>query len=158
MKNMKPKLISQEEWRDIIAVPAVREAWGLADDVTPSEFAGSVYAAKFDFVSGSPGYVGDLYILQGDALTGYPPIVLRRADDNALVVCVEDNDKLSNALSKYIADLDRTLDDPRSVHEGELWEKFVGLRNRMEALRVELNTTLEDAFDWDRIFNSRGDR
>ena len=83
---MKPKLISPEEWREIIAVPAVREAWGLADDVTPSEFAGSVYAAKFDFVSGSPGYIGDLYILQGDALTGYSPMVLRRDDGTLAVV------------------------------------------------------------------------
>jgi hypothetical protein len=86
MKNMNPQPISPEEWGQIIAVPAVREAWGLADDVTPSEFAGSVYAAKFDFVSGSPGYIGDLYILQGDALTGYSPMVLRRADDGTLAV------------------------------------------------------------------------
>jgi hypothetical protein len=86
MKNMEPKLISPEEWREIIAVRAVREAWGLADDVTPSEFAGSVYAAKFDFVSGSPGYIGDLYILQGDALIGFSPMVLRRADDGTLAV------------------------------------------------------------------------
>jgi hypothetical protein len=71
MKNMNPQFISPKEWEQIIAVPAVREAWGLEDDVSPGEFAGSVYAAKFDFVSGSPGYIGDLYILQGDALTGY---------------------------------------------------------------------------------------
>jgi len=86
MKNMNPQPISPKEWQQIIAVPAVREAWGLADDVTPSDFAGSVYAAKFDFFSGSPGYVGDLYILQGDALTGYSPMVLRRADDGTLAV------------------------------------------------------------------------
>jgi hypothetical protein len=86
MKNMNPQPISLEEWGQIIAVPAVREAWGLEDDVTPSEFAGSVYAAKFDFVSGSPGYIGDLYILQGDALTGYSPMILRRTDDGTLAV------------------------------------------------------------------------
>lgn len=86
MKNMSPQPISLEEWREIIAVPAVREAWGLEDDVRPSDFAGSVYAAKFDFFSGSPGYVGDLYILQGDALTGDPPMVLRRAGDGTLLV------------------------------------------------------------------------
>ena len=73
---MNPQPISPKEWQQIIAVPAVREAWGLEDDMTPSDFAGSVYAAKFDFVSGSPGYVGDLYILQGDALTGASPMVL----------------------------------------------------------------------------------
>jgi hypothetical protein len=83
---MNPQPISPEEWRQIIAVPAVREAWGLEDDVTPSDFAGSVYAAKFDFVSGSPGYFGDLYILQGDALTGAPPMVLTRANDGTLIV------------------------------------------------------------------------
>ena len=84
---MNPQPIRPDEWRQIIAVPAVREAWGLEDDVKPSDFAGSVYAAKFDFVSGSPGYFGDLYILQGDALTGDPPMVLRRAGDGSLVVC-----------------------------------------------------------------------
>jgi hypothetical protein len=86
MSNMNPQPISPEEWRQIIAVPEVREGWGLADDVTASEFAGSVYAAKFDFVSGSPGYFGDLYILQGDALTGDPPMVLIRAKDGTLAV------------------------------------------------------------------------
>jgi hypothetical protein len=86
MKNMNPQPISLEEWREIIAVPAVRDGWGLTDDVTPSDFAGSVYAAKFDFFSGSPGYVGDLYILQGDALTGGSPLVLCRAEDGSLIV------------------------------------------------------------------------
>jgi hypothetical protein len=37
-------------------------------------------------VSGSPGYFGDLYILQGDVLTGDPPMVLRRAGDGTLLV------------------------------------------------------------------------
>jgi hypothetical protein len=59
------------------------EAWGLDNDEDPDDFAARVYAAKFDFSSGGPGYVGDLYILQGDALTDAPPIVLRRADDNS---------------------------------------------------------------------------
>jgi hypothetical protein len=86
MTDMNPHPLSLEEWRQIIAVPAVREAWGLEDDVKPSEFAGTVYAAKFDFVSGSPGYFGDLYILQGDALTGDGPMVLRRAKDGGLLV------------------------------------------------------------------------
>ena len=83
---MNPHPLSQEDWKQIIAVPAVREAWGLEDDATPNDFAGTVYAAKFNFVSGSPGYFGDLYILQGDALTGDPPMVLRRAKDGSLLV------------------------------------------------------------------------
>jgi hypothetical protein len=86
MSDMKPCPLSEEDWKQVIAIPAVREAWGLQDDVTPSEFAASVYGVKFKFVSGSPGYFGDLFILQGDALTGDPPMVLRRGDDGALLV------------------------------------------------------------------------
>ncbi len=57
----------------------MRESWGLSDE-TAEDFASSVYAVKFGFVSGSPGYVGDLYVIQGDHLTGYPPMVLMRED------------------------------------------------------------------------------
>ena len=39
-----------------------------------------VYGVKFHFVSGSPGYIGDIYILQGDVLTGDRPIILGRYD------------------------------------------------------------------------------
>ena len=52
--------------------------WGLEPETTPEEFSDMVYGVKFDFTSGSPGYVGELYILQGDALTGDPPLVLIR--------------------------------------------------------------------------------
>jgi len=86
MTDMKPYPLSPEDWKQIITIPAVREAWGLEDNVSPSDFAESVYGVKFKFVSGSPGYFGDLYILQGDALTGDPPMVLRRDADGTLIV------------------------------------------------------------------------
>ena len=86
IKDMTPHPLSREEWRQIVRVPAVCEAWGLEDDEEADEFAARVYAAKFTFSSGGPGYVGDLYILQGDALTEAPPMVLRRADDGTLLV------------------------------------------------------------------------
>lgn len=85
MKDMNPYPLIPEEWQEIIALPAVREAWGLTDE-DPTEFAAEVYAAKFKFSSGTPGCVGDLYILQDDALTDVPPLVLRRDDDHGLVV------------------------------------------------------------------------
>ncbi len=81
----KPEDISLAEWREIMQVQEVKESWGLADE-TPEEFAANVYAVKFDFVSGSPGYVGDLYILQGDTLTGDAPFVLTRQDGALHVV------------------------------------------------------------------------
>ena len=69
----------------MIALPEIREAWGLDDTTTATDFAASVYAAKFHFVSGGPGYCGDLYILHGDAL-GAPSMVLTRDDTGALEV------------------------------------------------------------------------
>jgi len=48
-----------------MTVPLVREAWGLGDETT-EEFVVFVCGVKFDFVSGGPGCVGDLYILQMD--------------------------------------------------------------------------------------------
>lgn len=78
MKNNKPKSLTSAEWAEIVTVPAVREAWGLEHNVSPQEFARMVYAAKFQFESGAPGYCGDLYILQGDILTDAGPMLLRR--------------------------------------------------------------------------------
>ena len=79
MKDLNPYPLTPKEWGEIIKLPRVREAWGLTDEDS-SEFSSCVYGAKFNFSSGSPSYVGDLYILQGDALTDVPPLVLRRSD------------------------------------------------------------------------------
>jgi len=61
-----------------VRVPAVQEAWGLDEEETADMFASHVYGVKFHFVSGGPGYIGDLYILQGDALSEVPPMALIR--------------------------------------------------------------------------------
>lgn len=69
-----------------MTIPVIRESWGIEDSTPVSDFSSQVYAARFDFVSGSPGYVGDLFILQGDTLTGDAPFVLRRDDAGNLIV------------------------------------------------------------------------
>jgi hypothetical protein len=81
----KPIEISLPEWKEIKEIEAVKEAWGLKDE-TPEEFASQVYGVKFRFQSGSPGYVGDLYIVQGDVLTGDPPWVFTRRNG---VICLQ---------------------------------------------------------------------
>ena len=81
-----PHTIKDKEWEEIVNLPAVKVAWGLDDNADPAEFASAVYGAKFNFFSGSPGYVGDLYILQGDAISGVPPMVLRRDSTGQLIV------------------------------------------------------------------------
>lgn len=73
-----------EEWKAIMQIPAIRESWGLEDSETPEQFAEMVYGVKFYFSSGGPGYVGDLYILQGDAL-GEPMTVIRKNGKLALL-------------------------------------------------------------------------
>jgi hypothetical protein len=73
----KPLEISLAEWKEIMQMPEIRESWGIENE-TPEQFAEMVYGVKFKFTSGSPGYIGDIYILQGDALTGDAPFVLLR--------------------------------------------------------------------------------
>src|SRR5579862_5301140 len=51
-------MLSITEWTEMMAIPAIRESWGLEPDETPEHFAKLVYAAKFYFHSGTPGYVG----------------------------------------------------------------------------------------------------
>jgi len=83
---MNPHSLNAEEWKEIASIPTVRESWGIVDDSDIESFKMQVYAAKFHFVSGSPGYVGDLFILQGDVLTGDAPLVLQRGPEGKLFV------------------------------------------------------------------------
>jgi hypothetical protein len=73
----RPQDISSAEWREIMQFPAVRDAWGIEEIDTPEFFAELVYAVKFHFKSGGPGYVGDLYILHGDSVDETPIVLIR---------------------------------------------------------------------------------
>jgi hypothetical protein len=86
MEDTKPYPLTLAEWKEIMAIQDIRESWGLDDSTTPADFAAQVYAARFNFVSGSPGYVGDLFILQGSHLTGDAPFVLRRDEGGKLII------------------------------------------------------------------------
>lgn len=87
--DTRPHLLSSIEWAEIISLPEVKQAWGLGGETTPEEFASQVYAAKFHFHSGSPGYVGDIYILQGDVLTGDAPLILVRDQEGKMTPAYE---------------------------------------------------------------------
>jgi hypothetical protein len=81
-----PHPLTAAEWDEIGSIEAVRQSWGVEDDENFAEFANdNIYGVKFNFHSGSPGYVGDLYILQGDVLTGDPPFVLIRDRSGKLI-------------------------------------------------------------------------
>jgi hypothetical protein len=86
MSETDPIPLKRSDWLEIMAVPAVRDAWGLEIGSDPDEFALQVYAAKFRFTSGGPGYVGALYVLQGGALTDDGTMILRRDTHGSLIV------------------------------------------------------------------------
>jgi hypothetical protein len=86
MEDTKPNSLTPAEWKEIMVIPAIRESWGIEEDTTPDDFAAEVYGARFDFVSGSPGYVGDLFILHGSHLTGDAPFVLHRGVGGKLFI------------------------------------------------------------------------
>lgn len=84
MHDPNPRKLTEAEWREVGSVPVIRESWGLEGDQNPLDLASLAYGAKFDFVSGSPGYVGELFILIGDSLG--EPMVLRRDEKGGLIV------------------------------------------------------------------------
>jgi hypothetical protein len=65
----KPQELSLAEWKELMQLAVVREAWGIEDSQSPEQFADLAYGVKFKFSSSmAPGYCGDLFILGGDAL------------------------------------------------------------------------------------------
>ncbi len=57
----------------------VTEMWGVEGETEFVEmFNDQIYAAKFDYVSGGPGYCGDLIVLFGDG--GFESVNLIRRD------------------------------------------------------------------------------
>lgn len=79
-----PSVLSESEWEEIVALPEFREAWGVTDE-SVGELVSRLYGVRFDFVSGGPGYVGPLYLVYGDAISGQPLVVIRNDSGLALV-------------------------------------------------------------------------
>ena len=75
-----PMALTKTEVGELAGIKEVRDMWG-AESVEDMKdlFENHVYAVKFDFHSGGPGYVGDYFLLAGDML-GEPPVQLIRKD------------------------------------------------------------------------------
>lgn len=84
MRSHTPRALTQQEWSEIAAIEFVRESWGLSVDDAGNELAGSTYGAHFDFMSGGPGYIGDVYVITPDIL-GSAPLVFIRDKDGQIV-------------------------------------------------------------------------
>ena len=68
MRKVQPIEISDAEWEEIMQVRDVRKALGIADGETLHDLRRFVWGVKFKFLSRGEGHVGDLFIIQGDAL------------------------------------------------------------------------------------------
>lgn len=65
----RPKALTNQEIKEIAAIVDIQQMWGAADAAEMQEMLDTtVYAVKFNYHSSGPGYVGDYFILQGDAL------------------------------------------------------------------------------------------
>lgn len=76
--NNKPIALSNDEMKEIAAYKPIRDLWGAETAEEMFDILQQCYCVKFDFISGTPGYVGDLYIIQGDALSDAIPVSLNR--------------------------------------------------------------------------------
>jgi hypothetical protein len=83
--NNKPMALTSKEIKEMAAIEDIQQMWGAENAAEMEETLDTtVYAVKFDYMSGSPGYVGDYFILQGDALG--EALELVRNKDGAIII------------------------------------------------------------------------
>jgi len=82
----KPIELTVEELKEIASLNRLWELWGARNAEEMLEVLELSYCVKFHFVSGGPGYVGGLYIIQGDAITDAPPVSLTRDLDGKVQI------------------------------------------------------------------------
>lgn len=78
-------VLTREEIKEIASIEAIQQSWGAEDATEMEEILDSkVYAVKFKFQAGGSGYVGDYFILAGDAL-GEPIQMIRQNGNGKLI-------------------------------------------------------------------------
>jgi len=64
-----PILLTAKEWDELAGNPTIAEGFGLESSPDPvAELKEMCYACKFDFYPGSPGYVGEVFLVLGDSM------------------------------------------------------------------------------------------
>ena len=83
----KPIAITPEEFEEIASSPEFQELWGVDSTAEAMEMLKSDYIVKFNYVEGTQGYVGDLFVIQVDCLDSEIPATrMFRGSDNQLVI------------------------------------------------------------------------
>ena len=70
----KPFALTAKEIKEIASMKEIQDAWGAEDSTEMEETLKHLYTVKFQYVNGSPGYVGDLFIIQPDVLGNEYPL------------------------------------------------------------------------------------
>jgi hypothetical protein len=87
--NNKPNALTRKEMKEIADIESIRQMWGAENAAEMEEMLDKqVYAVKFDYISGSPGYFGDYFILQGDAIGEALELVRNKAGQ---IIIVDDS-------------------------------------------------------------------
>jgi hypothetical protein len=83
----KPFALTPKEIKEIASMERIQELWGAENSADMKLRLKDIYTVKFQYMNGSPGYVGDLFIIQPDVLGGeYPVTRLIRNQERELVV------------------------------------------------------------------------
>ena len=83
----RPLALTAEEIKEIASLPEIQHSWGGENSAVMEQILKDIYTVKFQYVNGSPGYVGDLFIIQPDVLGNeYPVTRLIRDRENKLVM------------------------------------------------------------------------
>ena len=70
----KPFALTPKEIKEIASVKRIQELWGVENSADMELILNDIYTVKFNFMNGSPGYVGDLFIIQPDHLASDIPV------------------------------------------------------------------------------------
>ena len=68
-----PFALTESEIKEIASMHAMQEMWAAENSEDMQEIlTSSASMVRFDFHSGCPGYVGDLFLVQGDCVVDEP--------------------------------------------------------------------------------------
>ena len=82
-----PLALTADEIKEIASLPEIQASWGDENAAVMAQILKDIYTVKFHFVNESPGYVGDLYIIQPAVLgSEYPVTRLIRNREKKLEV------------------------------------------------------------------------
>ena len=82
-----PFPLTTTEIKQIASISELQEMWGAANSDELEQILDEVYTAKFRFMNASPGYIGDLFLLQPNELEESIPVIrLIRERPNKIVL------------------------------------------------------------------------